>query len=91
MPIFSRMKRSSLQEVETLNPHNGTSLSTDRGNILSDHVVGHGSATSSILNMDLENKIVITQSRLDGGKQYQEYLNKAYLLLEKYFDTIPSP
>ena len=55
-------------------------------NILSDHVVGHGSATSSILNVDLENKIVITQSRMDGGKQYHDYLNKAYLLIEKYFD-----
>jgi len=35
--------------------------------------------------------IGITQSRMDGGKQYHEYLNKAYLLIEKYFDTIPSP
>jgi len=58
----------------------------EKRNILSDHVVGHGSATSSILNVDLENKIVITQSRMDGGKLYHEYLNKAYLLIEKYFD-----
>ena len=56
-------------------------------NILSDNVIGHGSATSSILNVDLENKIVITQSRMDGGRQYHEYLNKAYLLIEKYFDN----
>jgi len=56
-------------------------------NILSDHVIGHGSATSSILNVDLENKIVITQSRMDGGKLYHEYFNKAYLLIEKYYDT----
>jgi len=58
----------------------------EKRNILSDNVVGHGSATSSILNVDLENKIVITQSRMDRGKQYHEYLNKAYLLIEKYFD-----
>jgi CubicO group peptidase (beta-lactamase class C family) len=56
----------------------------EKRNILSDHVVGHGSATSSILNVDLENGIVITQSRMDGGKLYQEYLNRAYLLIEKY-------
>ena len=55
-------------------------------NILSDHVIGHGSATSSILNVDLENKIVISQSRMDEGKLYLEYLDKAYLLIEKYFD-----
>jgi len=57
----------------------------EKRNILSDHVIGHGSATSSILNVDLEHKIVISQSRMDGGKLYQEYLNKAYLLLEKHF------
>jgi len=61
--------------------------SGEERNILSDHVIGHGSATSSILNVDLENKILITQSRMDGGKQYHDYLNKAYLLIEKYFDT----
>lgn len=56
-------------------------------NILSDHIIGHGSATSSILNVDLENNIVITQSRMDAGAQYHEYLNRAYLIIEKYFDT----
>ena len=57
-------------------------------NILSDQVIGHGSATSSILNVDLENKIVICQSRMDAGRQYNEYLNKAFLLIEKYYGRI---
>jgi len=61
--------------------------SGEKRNILSDHVIGHGSATSSILNVDLEHKIVITQSRMDSGRQYHEYFNKAYLLIEKYFDN----
>lgn len=56
-------------------------------NILSDHIIGHGSATSSILNVDLENNIVISQSRMSAGKQYHEYLNRAYLVIEKYFNT----
>ena len=63
--------------------------SGEKRNILSDHVIGHGSATSSILNVDLENKIVICQSRLDKGRQYHEYLNRAYLLIEKYHDAAP--
>jgi hypothetical protein len=62
-------------------------VSGEKRNILSDHVIGHGSATSSILNVDLEHKIVICQSRLDGGRKYHEYLNKAYLLIEKYYDN----
>mgnify|MGYP001817927890 CR=1 FL=1 len=60
----------------------------EKRNILSDHIVGHGSATSSILNVDLENGIVISQSRMNAGKQYHEYLNKAYLIIEKYFDPL---
>jgi len=61
--------------------------SGEKRNILSDDVIGHGSATSSILNVDLENRIVISQSRMDAGKEYYDYLNRAYLLIEKYFDT----
>ena len=72
-----------------ITPMNRSLKDEDSGetrNILSDHVIGHGSATSSILNVDLENKIVISQSRMDEGKLYHEYLDKAYLLIEKYFD-----
>ena len=53
--------------------------------ILSDKILGHGSATSSILRVDPENHIVITQSRMNGGNLYNEYLTKAMLLIEKYF------
>lgn len=52
--------------------------------ILSDKIIGHGSATSSILRVDPKNQIVITQSRMNGGKLYYEYLTKAMLLIEKY-------
>jgi len=55
--------------------------------ILSDQVIGHGSATSAILRVDPENQLVITQSRMDGGKLYEEYLTKALLLIEEYFVT----
>jgi CubicO group peptidase (beta-lactamase class C family) len=59
-----------------------------RENILSDQIVGHGSATSSILNVDLMNGLVITQSRMDDGKKYHEYLNRAFLIIEKYLDEL---
>lgn len=52
--------------------------------ILSDKVIGHGSATSSILRVDPEHKIVFTQSRMNSGKYYDEYLTRAMLLIEKY-------
>ena len=51
--------------------------------ILSDKIIGHGSATSSILKVDPENNIVITQSRMDDGKLYKEYVTKVMLLIEE--------
>jgi len=72
--------------ITPMNRWEKNEITGEKRNILSDHVIGHGSATSSILNVDLEHKIVICQSRMDGGRQYHEYLNKAYLLIEKYFD-----
>lgn len=44
--------------------------------ILSRNVIGHGSATSAILRVDLDNDLVITQSRRRGGKKYDKYLTK---------------
>lgn len=57
----------------------------EKRNILSDQLIGHGSATSSVFHVDLEHNIVVCQSRMDGGRDFQEYLNKVYLLLEDYF------
>lgn len=44
--------------------------------ILSEHVVGHGSATSCILRVDLDNDLVIAQVRRTSGPKYGEYLTK---------------
>jgi len=51
--------------------------------ILSDRIIGHGSATSTVLQVDLENNLVITQSRRQGGAQFDEYLTKLLLIIEK--------
>ncbi len=53
--------------------------------ILNDQVIGHGSATSSILNVDPVNHIVISQSRMNGGQQYKAYKKRVMLLIEEYF------
>ncbi len=49
--------------------------------ILSKNTIGHGSATSSIFMVDLDNKLVITQSRRRAGKAYERYLEKLLLAL----------
>jgi len=51
--------------------------------ILSSRIIGHGSATSTVLQVDLENNIVITQSRRQGGAQFEQYLTKLLLTIEK--------
>jgi CubicO group peptidase (beta-lactamase class C family) len=57
----------------------------DSGNnlILGKNVVGHGSATATILRIDLDNDLIIAQSRRRGGQHYEKYLEKLYLVLEE--------
>jgi CubicO group peptidase (beta-lactamase class C family) len=51
--------------------------------VLSKNVIGHGSATSAILRVDLDNDLVITQSRRRGGKAYGKYLAQFLLAIEE--------
>jgi hypothetical protein len=50
--------------------------------VLSRNVIGHGSATSAILRVDLNDDLVISQSRRRGGAKYDECLTKFLLALE---------
>jgi len=50
--------------------------------VLSRNVIGHGSATSAILRVDLDNELVITQSRRRGGKDYDKHLTKFLIAIE---------
>ena len=51
--------------------------------ILSKNVIGHGSATSAVLRVDLDNELVITQSRRRGGKAYGKYLTEFLTVIEE--------
>jgi hypothetical protein len=51
--------------------------------ILGKNVIGHGSATSAILRVDLDNELVITQSRRRGGKAYGTYLTRFLTAIEE--------
>jgi len=51
--------------------------------VLSKNVIGHGSATSTILRIDLDNGLVISQTRRQGGKAYEKYLEKLLLTIEQ--------
>ena len=51
--------------------------------VLSKNVIGHGSATSAILRVDMDNDLVISQSRRRGGKAYGKYLVKFLTAIEE--------
>ena len=51
--------------------------------VLSRNVIGHGSATSAILRVDLDNDLVITQSRRRAGRAYNKYLVKFLSAIEE--------
>ena len=63
-------------------PDAGTAGVAKGATILSRNVIGHGSATSSILRVDLDNELVIAQTRRAGGKQYDEHLENLLLTIE---------
>ena len=51
--------------------------------VLSKNVIGHGSATSAVLRVDLDNELVITQTRRIAGKDYGKYLLKLLQTVEQ--------
>jgi CubicO group peptidase (beta-lactamase class C family) len=51
----------------------GVGLTWFRGNGLSDRTIGHGSASSCTLRVDLENDLVITMTRATAGKNFKKY------------------
>ena len=50
--------------------------------LLSKNVIGHGSATSSVFRIDLDNNIIITQSRRRGKSRFGEHFLKLYKLID---------
>jgi len=63
-------------------PDAGINSIPDGQTILSKNVIGHGSATSAILRVDLDNDLVICQTRRRGGKAYNKYLEKFLMAIE---------
>jgi CubicO group peptidase (beta-lactamase class C family) len=50
--------------------------------VLSKNVIGHGSATSAILRVDMDNDLFIAQTRRRGGKAYEKYLAEVLTAIE---------
>jgi len=51
--------------------------------ILSRNTIGHGSATAAILRVDLDNELVISQTRRRAGTDYDKHLLKFLIALEE--------
>ena len=52
--------------------------------MLSKNVIGHGSATSSQLRIDLDNNIIITQTRRRGKSRFGPNFEKLYKHIDNY-------
>ena len=75
--------------ITSMNQYEENKETGERRALLSDKILGHGSATSSILNVDPENRIVFTQSRMSGGLHFKDYVLRAYKLFENYLTDTP--
>lgn len=52
--------------------------------MLSENVIGHGSATSSVFRIDLENNIILTQTRRKGNTRFGQHFKKLYQHIDDY-------
>jgi hypothetical protein len=64
-------------------PEAGTNDIPADATILGKNVIGHGSATSAILRVDLDNELVIAQSRRRGGKDYRQHVAKFFMSIDQ--------
>jgi hypothetical protein len=69
--------------MQQKHPDAGKNGVPEEKTVLSRNVIGHGSATSAILRVDLDNDLVIAQSRRRGGKAYGKYLVKFLMAIEE--------
>jgi CubicO group peptidase (beta-lactamase class C family) len=63
-------------------PEAGKEEVSKEATILSKNVIGHGSATSAILRVDMDNDLFIAQTRRRGGKAYEKYLLEVLMAVE---------
>ncbi len=59
-------------------------VSGEKRFLLSDQIVGHGSATASVLWVDLKNKIIVTQSRRKGKRNFGKYFRNMIEVIENH-------
>jgi len=71
-----------ITEMAHQHPQAGKDGNPDNLTILSKNMIGHGSATSSIFQVDPENELVITQTRRRSGSQYNRFLEELLLVLQ---------
>jgi len=67
-------------------PQAGTNGVPKEATVLSRNVIGHGSATSAILRVDLDHQLVVCQTRRRGGAEYEKHLTGFLLALEAGLD-----
>ncbi len=51
--------------------------------ILSKNIIGHGAGSDAIFWVDLDNDLVITQTRNQAGEAYEKYRKKFFLAIEE--------
>ncbi len=64
-------------------PNAGQDGIPEDATLLGRNVIGHGAASSSIFRVDLDNNLVIVQTRNETGRDYDDFARRLYLLLDE--------
>jgi hypothetical protein len=82
-PTINREWGIGITWMRQKHPDAGQNGVPDDATVLSRNVIGHGSATAAILRVDLDNELVISQSRRRAGKDYGRHLLKFLTAIEE--------
>jgi CubicO group peptidase (beta-lactamase class C family) len=73
-PYFPAIQKNWGIGITWMNTDDPEAQTTGRRHLFSSRVVGHGAASSAVLRVDLENRLIIVQTRNQAGRNYDKYL-----------------
>lgn len=73
-PYFPAIQKNWGIGMTWMNTEDPEAQATRRPHLLSSLVVGHGAASSAVFRVDLENNVLVVQTRNQAGSNYDKYL-----------------
>jgi CubicO group peptidase (beta-lactamase class C family) len=82
-PYFPAIQKNWGIGMTWMNTEDPDAQTTGRPHLFSSRVVGHGAASSAVFRVDLENRLIIVQTRNQAGRDYDKYLPEFLKVIDR--------